>query len=75
MRLDAHLDQVVGELLGHPLGQRGDQARARPCSTRCDLLQQVVDLALGRLDLDRRVDQAGRPDDLLDDLLGCARIS
>ena len=31
-----------------------------------DLAEQVVDLALRRPDLDLRIDQAGRPDDLLD---------
>ncbi len=31
-------------------------------------MDQVVDLALGRFDHDRRVDQAGGPDDLLDDV-------
>ena len=43
-----HLLQVLGEILGHPLGQRGDQ---RPLVLRdpdVDLGQQVVDLALGR---------------------------
>src|SRR5205823_3226286 len=35
--------------------------------TGADLLQQVVHLAFDRADVDRRVDQTGRPDDLLDD--------
>ena len=39
-----------------------------------DLLQQVVDLALGRPDLDLRVDQPGRADDLLDDLRRLAQL-
>ena len=42
--------------------------RARsPFSTRArDLLEQVVDLALGRADADLRIDDAGRADELLD---------
>ena len=32
-----------------------------------DLLQQIVDLALDRADFDRRIDQAGRTNDLLDE--------
>ena len=35
-----------------------------------DLLDQVVDLALGRLDDDLGIHQPGGPDDLLDDLGG-----
>jgi hypothetical protein len=38
-------------------------ARARVA----DLAEQVVDLALRPADLDRRIDQAGRADDLLDE--------
>ena len=63
----AGLLQVVGEVLGHALGERGDQhplaLLARPLT---DLAEQVVDLALDRADLDHRIDQAGGPDDLLD---------
>ena len=44
-------------------------ARAR------DLAHQVVDLALGRLDDHLGVDQAGRPDDLLDDVVDAAALA
>ena len=64
---DAELEQVVGEVLGHLLGQRGDQHPLVALGPDPDLVHQVVDLALGRLDDDLRVDQAGRADDLLDD--------
>ena len=63
---DAVLQQVVGEVLGHLLGQRGDQHPLVALGPQPDLVHQVVDLALGRLDDDLRVDQAGRPDHLLD---------
>ena len=63
---DAELEQVVGEVLGHLLGQRGDEDALVALGADLDLVHQVVDLALGRLDHDLGVDQAGRPDDLLD---------
>ena len=65
---DAVLQQVVGEVLGHLLGQRGDQHPLVALGAQPDLVHQVVDLALGRLDHHLGVDQAGRPDDLLDHL-------
>ena len=61
----AVLVQIFGEVLGHALGQHRDQ-RAVACLGRlADLADDVVDLGLGRPHLDRRVDQAGRADDLL----------
>src|SRR4029077_17751216 len=39
-----------------------------------DLLQEVVDLALGRSDGDARIDDAGRPDELLDDPLALLEL-
>ena len=66
---DAQLEQVVGEVLGHLLGQRRDQDALVLLGPELDLVHQVVDLALGRLDDDLGVDQPGRPDDLLDDVV------
>jgi hypothetical protein len=60
------VEQVVGEVLGHLLGQRGDQDPLVLLGAGADLVDQVVDLALGRLDHDLGVDEAGRSDDLLD---------
>ncbi len=65
---DALLGEVGRQVLGQPLGERGDQhplAGGRPLA---DLLQQVRHLASRRGDLDHRVQQAGRADHLLDDL-------
>ena len=63
---DAGVEEVVGEVLRHLLGQRGDQDPLVALGAGVDLVDQVVDLALGRLDHDLGVDQPGRPDDLLD---------
>ncbi len=63
----AVLVQVFGQVLGHALGQHGDQRAIAALRHLLDLGEQVVDLAAGRADLDRRVDQAGRADHLLDE--------
>ncbi|SIN00422.1 Uncharacterised protein [Mycobacteroides abscessus subsp. abscessus] len=65
LHLDPVLHQVVGEVLGHALGQGRDQHALIPVGAPGDLLQQVIDLVLGGLDGHLRVHQAGRADDLL----------
>ena len=64
---DAVLVHVFGQVLGHALGQRGDERAIASSATCAHLVEQVVDLGLGRADLDRRIDQAGRADHLLDE--------
>ena len=66
--LDAVLGQIVGQVLGHALGQRGHQHALVLVDAQLDLRQQVVDLRRGRAHLERRIDQAGRPHQLLDHL-------
>ena len=68
----AHLDacgfEVIGQILGHFLGERGDQ---NPFSLGCagvDFANEIVDLAINRTDNDLRIEQTGRADDLLDHL-------
>src|SRR5918993_763310 len=58
----------ISEVPDHLLGQGGDQDPLVLLRADADLVDQVVDLALGRLDDDLRVDQARRADDLLDEL-------
>jgi hypothetical protein len=65
---DPVLQQVVGEILGHLLGERGDQYPLVLLGPQPDLVDEVVDLALRRPDHHLRVDQPGRPDHLLDHL-------
>jgi hypothetical protein len=62
---DALLVQIFGQVLGHALGQHRDQRAIALRRGLADFAEHVVDLRLGRADLDRRVDQAGRADDLL----------
>jgi hypothetical protein len=42
---DAVLEQIVGEVLSHLLGQRGDQDPLVAIGAHADLVHQVVDLA------------------------------
>ena len=68
--LDARLAQIVGEVLGHLLGQRRDEAALVTLDAQAHLRDEVVDLPVRLLDLDGGIDESGRPDDLLHDLGG-----
>jgi hypothetical protein len=65
--LEAHLEQVVREVLAHLLGQRGDQHALVAVHAHADLVHEVVDLVARLADLDVRIDDARRAHDLLDD--------
>ena len=65
---DAHLQQVIGQVLGHLLGQRGHQHAFVGRGALADLADQVVDLTLGRFDHDLRIHQSGGANDLFDEL-------
>ncbi len=65
---DAHLQQVVGEVFGHLLGQRRDQHPFVGLGALADFADQIVDLPLGRLDHHLGIDQPGGADHLLDEL-------
>ena len=66
-RLDPRLEQVVGQVLGHLLRQRRDEHALPDLLPTPDLTEQVVDLVLRRPELDLRVDDPGRADQLLGD--------
>ena len=59
--------EVLRELLGHSLGQRGDQHPFVTLASQPNLFHQVVDLVFDRAHLDDRVQQPGGPNQLLDD--------
>jgi hypothetical protein len=61
----AGLRHVLGQVLRHALGQRGDQHAAALLRDDAAFRQQVVHLALDRADLGDGVHQAGRADHLL----------
>ncbi len=65
MGADTHLDQVLRQVFGHALGQRGDQRALAVAHPDRDLLQQVFDLAFHRANFNFRVKNARRPDNLL----------
>ncbi len=61
----AELLVVLGQVLGHPLGERGHQHPLLALGPGPDLVQEVVHLVAGRPHGDLGVHQAGGPDDLL----------
>ena len=67
---DADLGVVVGEVLGHALGEGGDEDALVDGGAGADLGEEVVDLALDGADFDLGVDEAGGADDLFDDDAG-----
>lgn len=59
------LQQVIREVLGHALGKRGDEHTFLLCRALPNLIDEIVDLALGRLDCDFRINKAGWANNLL----------
>ena len=67
--LDARVEQILGQVLRHSFGERGDQHALVPRRPDADLVEQVVDLAAHRAHVDLRIEQARGSDDLLDVVL------
>ena len=63
---DSQLLIVLRQVLRHPFGEGRHQHAFAVGRPPADFRQQVVDLTLDGPHLDRRIDQARRPDDLLD---------
>ncbi|MNZ50852.1 hypothetical protein D3C78_686510 [compost metagenome] len=61
------IGQVISEVLGHTLGQGGDQYPLLHRHTLADFREQVVDLGGSRTHFNLRVDQTGRTHHLLHD--------
>ena len=74
VHLDAQFTQIVGQVLGHTLGQRRDQDTLTLLDPLVDLADQIVHLTLHRLDHDLRIDDAGGSDDLLHNLLAALQL-
>src|SRR5215203_311242 len=72
--LEAVLEQVVRQVLGHLLRERGHERALLHLDPLADLLHQVVDLVLRLANVDLRIDDPGRPHDLLDDLGGMVAL-
>ena len=72
--LDAAFQQIVGQVLGHLLGQGGHQRALVPGHAGLDLGEQIIDLPLDRAHVDLRIEQAGRTDDLFDHPVGQAQL-
>ena len=68
--LDAVVTQIISQLLGHALGQRGDQHALVLVDADADFLQHVVNLTRGRAHLDLGIHQAGGAHQLLHHLAG-----
>ena len=81
MHLDVEFLQVVGQVFGHALGQRRHQHALAILNALSNLSDQIIHLPLHGFDLHFGIDQAGRADDLLHNLLrmfqfirgGCGR--
>ena len=62
----AGLLQVIGEVLGHALGQRGDEHPLADTFAATDFGQKIIDLARHPPDFHRRIDQPRGSDYLFD---------
>jgi len=67
LHLDANLAQVIGQLLGGALGERGHQYPLFGFGPPAAFVDQVVNLARQRLERHLGIHQAGRADDQFDD--------
>ena len=69
MHLDAIFAQVIGEVFSHSLGEGGNQRPFAALDSLVNFAKQIVDLVFRGAHFDFWVDQAGRPHELLDNLL------
>src|SRR5215211_3904659 len=72
--LDAGFQEVVRQVLGHLLRQRGDEHPVPQLLAPSDLVQEVVDLVLRRAELDLRVDDPRGTNELLGGSRGMAEL-
>ena len=70
---DADFGVVAGEILGHALGEGGDEDALVALGAVADFGEEIVDLAFDGTDFDFGIDEAGGANDLLDDDSGGTR--
>src|SRR5256884_293697 len=64
---NALLMQVFGEVFSHPFGQHRDQRAVTRLRGGADFADEIVHLRTRRTNVDRRIDESGRANDLLDE--------
>ena len=62
--------EILGQILGHAFGERGNQHTLASFRTQADLGQQIVHLGRHRTDIHHRVHQARGPHHQFDDAAG-----
>ena len=72
--LNAGIKQMVGQVLGHALGERGHQHALLAGHALANLVLKIVNLASDRTNVDLGIKQAGRTNDLLNVVLTHAQL-
>ena len=67
--LNAGIKQMVGQVLGHALGERGHQHALLAGNALANLVLKIVNLPTNRTHIDLGVEQTGRTNDLLNVVL------
>src|SRR5208283_5084559 len=62
---NADLAVILGQVLSHALGQRGDQHALMPLRALANLMQQIIDLPFYRTNFDFGINETRRANDLL----------
>ena len=67
--LNAGIKQMVGQVLGHALGERGHQHALLAGNALANLVLKIVNLTTNRTHIDLGIEQAGRTNNLLNVVL------
>ena len=65
LHTNSYIAHISCQVFRHPLGQRRHQNLMMACHFLVDLRDQIIDLSFHRPHIHFRIQQAGRPDDLL----------
>jgi len=74
MHFDTSLHQVIGKVFSHALGQSGDEDALPHFYATANFFEQVINLTGGWADFYLGINQTGRADDLLDDMVGALQF-